>query len=107
MSEVEIREFKMHQALLGNVIKEQAGTVQKAILEAVMNAVDAGSTYTNVTIEPDHVRVVDDGRGFQSKLEVEEWFETFGTPHDEKFTELALGLQRKLSLYRCRPNSLP
>lgn len=44
--QVEIREFKMHQALLGNVIKEQAGTVQKAILEAVMNAVDAGSTYT-------------------------------------------------------------
>jgi hypothetical protein len=34
---VEIREFKMHQALLGNEIKEQAGTVQKAILGAVMN----------------------------------------------------------------------
>lgn len=60
----EVRKFKMHPDLLFSVIKSQAGTQEKAILEAVMNAVD-------------------DGKGFVSRQEVDEFFETFGTPHKE------------------------
>ena len=37
----ETRRFKPHPQLLLDVIQRQAGTLGKAVLEAVMNAVDA------------------------------------------------------------------
>lgn len=79
----EVRKFKMHPDLLFSVIKSQAGTQEKALLEAVMNAVDAGATHCNITIDNNGYKVSDDGRGFQSRQEVDEFFETFGTPHKE------------------------
>ena len=79
----EIRKFKMHPDLLFSVIKSQAGTQEKAILEAVMNAVDAGATKCEITIDENGYSIVDDGKGFVSRQEVDEFFETFGTPHKE------------------------
>jgi hypothetical protein len=75
------RSFKMHPALLSSVIKQQAGTLQKALLEGVMNSIDAGSSRVDVKIAPRQVTITDDGKGFQSMGEVAEFFETFGTPH--------------------------
>ena len=37
-------EFKMHEKLLVDVIKKQAGTLQKAILEGITNSIEAGAT---------------------------------------------------------------
>ena len=79
----EIRKFKMHPDLLFSVIKSQAGTQEKAILEAVMNAVDAGATKCEIKIDENGYSIVDDGKGFVSRQEVDEFFETFGTPHKE------------------------
>lgn len=79
----ENRSFRMHPALLWSVIQSQAGTPEKALLEAVMNAVDAGATFCEVSIDEKGYLVRDDGRGFQSRTEIEEFFETFGTPHKE------------------------
>jgi len=36
----EQRKFQMHEKLLLDVIKRQAGTLQKAVLEGVMNSED-------------------------------------------------------------------
>lgn len=83
LSTSEIRKFKMHPDLLFSVIKSQAGTQEKALLEAVMNAVDAGATQCNITIDNKGYTVSDDGKGFQSRQEVDEFFETFGTPHKD------------------------
>lgn len=47
---METRQFKMHKNLLMDVIKGQAGTVEKAWLEAIMNSIDAGAKKINVTI---------------------------------------------------------
>lgn len=79
----ENRSFRMHPALLWSVIQSQAGTPEKALLEAIMNAVDAGATFCEVSIDEKGYLVRDDGRGFQSRTEIEEFFETFGTPHKE------------------------
>jgi hypothetical protein len=79
----ETRRFNMHQNLLYDVIMRQAGTLQKAILEGVMNAIDAGATICEVELDTHRFAVSDDGHGFQSRTEIEDFFETFGTPHEE------------------------
>lgn len=79
----ETRRFGMHQNLLYEVILKQAGTLQKAVLEGVMNGIDAGATRCDVTIDSHHFSISDNGHGFQSRREIEDFFEMFGTPHQE------------------------
>lgn len=73
----------MHQSLLWSVIHRQAGTIDKAILEGVMNSVDAGATECRIEIDRDRFEIHDNGKGFVTDTEIEEFFETFGTPHEE------------------------
>jgi len=80
---VEKRRFGMHANLLYDVITKQAGTLQKAILEGVMNGVDAGASRIDVTLDMETLTIVDDGKGFVGRREIEDFFETFGTPHQE------------------------
>lgn len=79
----ERRRFGMHANLLYDVITKQAGTLQKAILEGVMNGVDAGATRIEITLTPETLTISDDGRGFRDRDEIEQFFETFGTPHQD------------------------
>ena len=79
---IEQRDFKMHEKLLVDVIKRQAGSIEKAILEGVMNSIEAGATRVDVTVQPRAIEIADDGRGFRSRHEIETFFETFGQPHD-------------------------
>jgi len=85
MSEIiqQRRQMKMHPRLLWDVIHRQAGTLGKAILEGVMNSVDAGATHCEVTIDRDSFSISDDGKGFASDEEIDKYFETFGYPHAE------------------------
>jgi hypothetical protein len=73
----------MHDKLLRDVIMRQSGTLQKAVLEGGMNAIEAGATRVDVDIEPTRFGIKDDGKGFKDENEVELYFETFGQPHDE------------------------
>ena len=73
----------MHPELLFSVIKSQAGTLSKAVLELVMNSIDAGATKVEVSLDRKALKVSDDGKGFASRREIDEFFETFGTPHKE------------------------
>ena len=70
-SSSETRQFKMHPKLLMDVIRRQAGTLAKAVLEGVMNSIDAKSTSVDVTIERTRVVISDDGKGFPSREEIE------------------------------------
>lgn len=79
----EKRDFRMHPDLLWSVIKSQAGTLSKAFLELVMNAVDAGSDKVEILFDRNTFKVSDGGKGFTSRREIEDFFETFGTPHKE------------------------
>ena len=79
----EKRTFGMHPNLLFDVILRQAGTLQKALLEGVMNAIDAGASSCAVCLDTHSFSIEDNGRGIQTRQEIEEFFETFGTPHKE------------------------
>ena len=45
------RNFRMHPALLWSVIQSQAGAPEKALLEAIMNAVDARATRCEIVVD--------------------------------------------------------
>lgn len=80
---IEQRKFKIHPAILKSVILQQAGTLEKAFMELLMNAVDAGATRIDITLKANYFEVKDDGKGFKNKQEIEDFFETFGTPHED------------------------
>lgn len=94
------RSLKMHRKLLLDVIGRQAGSLDKAILEGVMNAVEAMAeaklAKPRVDIEfseaaegkPAHLRISDKGKGIRDEAEIEAFFETFGTPHTESETAI-------------------
>lgn len=95
----ETHEFKMHPKMLLDIIERQAGTLEKAVLEATMNAAEAGSPDFRIDFEVagDHRRLVmtDSGRGIKTKRELEEHFKTFGTPHEasegKKWAQFRMG----------------
>jgi len=86
----EVRKFKMHPRMLLDIITRQCGTLEKAVLEAAMNGIEAGATRFDIDFSvtpgnPDKYRLVmtDNGKGIESRKELEDHFEQFGTPHDE------------------------
>jgi hypothetical protein len=83
-AQAEQRKFTIDPSIIYHIISAQAGTLGKALLECVMNSIDAGATRVNITLEPDTVIIQDDGQGFRSRQEIEQWFEVFGFPHNER-----------------------
>jgi hypothetical protein len=86
----EVRDLEMHRDMLLQTIKRQAGTLQKANLEGVQNALEAGSPEVRITLKVDvndsskaTLSIHDDGVGIETKEEMIAHFETFGTPHDD------------------------
>ena len=79
----EKRKFTLDQNAISMLIQAQAGSLQKAILEAVSNALDAGASKVKVDLSPTRVVIEDDGRGFRSKQELEDFFERFGFDHSQ------------------------
>jgi len=80
---VEKRSFKLHPHVFYSLVNMQAGTLQKAVLEGVMNAADAKARRCDLTVDEATVVIADDGQGFRSRQEIDEWFEIFGQPHEE------------------------
>jgi hypothetical protein len=64
-----------------DIIKRQAGTLAKAVLEGVMNSVDAKASACHIRLRPKRVQITDDGVGITSIDQIEKYFETFGEPH--------------------------
>ena len=83
----EERELTMHKKLLMDTINRQAGTLQKAVLEGIMNAIEALSPVVEVDFKVDDVgnatiSIRDAGIGIETKQDLLEHFEKFGTPHE-------------------------
>ena len=81
-SKKEQRRLTVHPHLIYDVITMQAGTLSKAIQEGVQNTFDAGATRCDVRLTSAQFTVTDDGKGFGSREEVEQFFEVFGLPHE-------------------------
>lgn len=75
-------EFQATEGLLNDVMRKQAGSIEKAILEAVMNSVDAGAETINIDVNEDRILINDDGKGMTSD-EVRQYFEKFGLKDDD------------------------
>lgn len=83
------------------MIRAQAGTLAKAVLEGVMNSIDSFFRMRNEGVEPDGkpridvkltskmLTITDNALGFRSKEEILDVWEVFGRPHpkdDEGFS---------------------
>jgi hypothetical protein len=79
----ETRQLSLHPLAIHTFIRAQAGSLGKALSEAVMNSLDAFASTINVTVTATGFEICDDGQGFQSRDEIEAWFETLGFPHDD------------------------
>jgi len=79
----EIRKFSVHPQIIYNLIVAQSGTLGKAALECVMNSIDAGASRVEIEVTNEGIRIQDDGQGFRSRKEIEDWFEVFGFPHED------------------------
>jgi hypothetical protein len=79
----ERRNFNVHPAIIWSLVHNQAVGLSKALQELAQNAVDAGASKCEITMSPTSIVVTDDGKGFASRSEIENFFETFGTPHEE------------------------
>jgi hypothetical protein len=80
----EIVDLVMHENLLRDVIKKQAGSPQKALLEGVMNAIDAQAQNLRIDLDQNGVVLDDDGHGFESEETIRRCFRQFGAPHNEE-----------------------
>lgn len=90
----ETRAFKVNPAIIRHLISSQAGTLEKAFSECVMNSLDAGATKVEITLTNAGFSVVDDGCGFKTREEVLACFEVFGFEHNDKdrvFGQFGLG----------------
>lgn len=76
------RDFEATEGLLNDVMRKQAGSVEKAVLEAVMNSVDAGASHIDVRIRPDGMTISDDGEGMTQE-DIEQYFQKFGLKDDD------------------------
>jgi len=97
-STAEKRDLKVASNILHHLIFAQAGTIGKAIAELVMNSQDAGADTFTLTIDNNGFIAEDNGRGFQTRKEIEDWFEELGFEHtsdlhqqEGRFSRFGLG----------------
>lgn len=74
--------FTAHDALLLSVMREQAGTLAKAVQEGVMNSIDADARRIEITATGSRLEISDDGNGFASEDAILRCFAIFGMPQD-------------------------
>ena len=78
----EVLDFEVSSTIMRYVIENQAGSIEKAILETVMNAVDAKADNVPVRFEgPSKLAIEDDGHGLRTREEVRKHFGVFGFDH--------------------------
>lgn len=76
-----VKRFTVAASIIQHLINAQAGMLEKALMEGVMNSIDAGATQVDVTIDRQGFTVRDNGKGFKDIAEVDAYFGTFGFDH--------------------------
>jgi hypothetical protein len=85
-------DFKVDKSIIRHLIFSQAGTLSKALLELIMNSLDAHCESISVDFSDDMRRVVvkDNGTGFESVESIQNLFGVFGFDHTTQ-AEIARG----------------
>ncbi|WP_028492651.1 ATP-binding protein [Thioalkalivibrio sp. ALE19] len=76
------RKIEVGSQLIYHTIVSQAGSFDKALLEFVMNSVDAEAASMSIEMDTNGFRVTDDGKGIQRIQDVETCLGTLGFEHD-------------------------
>lgn len=90
----ETRQFGLHKDIIFKLITDQTGSLAKALGELVQNSYDAAGTAIHIDLKSEGFVARDDGKGFVSRHEIEQFFETFGTPHDDTESRKKIGMYR-------------
>ncbi|TVX85577.1 ATP-binding protein [Paenibacillus agilis] len=75
--------FELDTQIIHHIIYNQAGSIGKAIIELIMNSVDANAKSIKLKMTREGFSCSDDGLGFASREDVLRYFGRFGTPHIE------------------------
>mgnify|MGYP002763341377 CR=1 FL=1 len=77
------REFESTKTHLRNTMEKQAGSIQKAYLESLMNSSDAGATTYNLNLHSGESHIKDDGKGMLEE-EIDTYFAQFGYDDEDQ-----------------------
>jgi Histidine kinase-, DNA gyrase B-, and HSP90-like ATPase len=75
--------FSVDAALLRELGERLVGRPHIALAELIKNAYDADATHVELTVEPDHLLVSDDGHGMTEAAFRDRWMRV-GSPHKEE-----------------------
>ncbi|KQY90972.1 DNA mismatch repair protein MutL [Paenibacillus sp. Root52] len=78
-----LRPFELDPQIIHHIIHHQAGSIGKAMIELIMNSVDADARLIKITMTSEGFKCEDDGNGFANLDDVINYFGRFGTPHQE------------------------
>lgn len=70
----ERRSLKVDKAIIRSIIRGQAGSLEKALMEAVANSMDASASRIDVKVSPKQVVIKDNGKGFAKREDIEKYF---------------------------------
>lgn len=73
--------FELDEHLIDHLIRDQSSTVERALLELVMNSIDAGASTVTLDINDKGFVLIDNGTGFVSREYIKAFFARFGTQH--------------------------
>ncbi|WP_414487046.1 ATP-binding protein [Stenotrophomonas maltophilia] len=92
---MEKHSFEFSSAFLVHTVNSQSSTLAKAVLEGVMNSVDADASKIVIDLTNTSMVISDDGHGFRTREEVLACFKVFGFDHSEHAREFGrFGLGR-------------
>jgi hypothetical protein len=78
---IDNRTFSVSPHIIFSLIASQAGSLGKAVLECIMNSIDAGASALELKVTARGLSITDNGKGFQTRDEIEKCFEVFGFDH--------------------------
>lgn len=92
---MEKHSFEFSSAFLVHTVNSQSSTLAKAVLEGVMNSVDAAASKIVFDLTNASMVISDDGHGFRTRDEVLACFKVFGFDHSDHAREFGrFGLGR-------------
>ncbi|MFK5894971.1 MAG: ATP-binding protein [Pseudomonadota bacterium] len=98
---IEDIDFDVDKSIIEHIVHSQNGTISSAIGELVMNSIDASSSLCHITIGKNSFEIIDKGKGFGTRSEINKYFKTFGLKHkegDAKFGRFRIGRGQIMSL---------
>lgn len=92
---MEKHSFEFSSEFLIHTVNSQSSTLGKAVLEGVMNSIDAGASKIVIELNNTSMVITDDGHGFRTREEVLACFKVFGFDHSNHAREFGrFGLGR-------------